>query len=167
MPCLKRRVFAPEDVISTYKSYCKNQELYMTKISKANDNVMTKDIIKSMLFEKFGRSIDRAKLDLKMKMKNPEIHQEGDDSEKMKTLVNKWWGSGSIIGRILKFVYESEVGVNETELKEFIEEAGSENVCELYNELVRVKRGHSSVFRRSTNQITSLREDAKKYIRSL
>ena len=44
----------------------------------------------------------------------------------MKRLINLWWNANTIIGKILNFVYESQDGVSENELKTFINNSCSE-----------------------------------------
>lgn len=163
MPSLKRRVYAPKDVIDTYRSYNKNQEEYIKRISK--ESKLTKEVIEEMEFEKLKRKIDRAKLGLKMNVKSEVA--EGD-AERMKQLINMWWNADTIIGKILRFVYESEVGVSEGELRNYIESIGSNNVTAHYQELVKFdERRHDLVFERTSNKITKLRKEAAKYIDSL
>lgn len=162
MPSLNRRVYAPKDVIETYQSYNKNQEQYIKQMRVKKG--LTKEIIAEMKFEKLKRHIDRVKLGLKMQTKSEEVKV---DTDRMKQLVNLWWNADTIIGKILRFVYESEVGVSEIELKDCLIELGSENPNELFNELVRIKRGHSLVFERTDNKITKMRKTAREYINTL
>lgn len=162
MPSLKRRLYAPKDVIETYITYNKNQEAYIKKME--SEVKLTKEIIDEMIFEKFSRHIDRIKLKLKMNM---EKISDNLESERMKHLINIWWNADTLIGKILKFVYENEIGVSEHELKTFIKKCGSENVDELFNELIRQKRGHAYVFERTSNKITKLRKEASDYIKQL
>lgn len=167
MPELKRRVYAPKDVISTYKLYNENQEKYIKKILDEKTVTTTKDIIKNLIFEKLSRSIDRKKLDLKMKMKTEETNTETDtktDSDRMKELINMWWNADTIIGKILKYVYECNGdGVCETELKEFISNCGSNNINGIYIHLTASAKEYKLIFERN-NEITNIREEARKYI---
>ena len=93
--------------------------------------------------------------------------QDENNTNRMRELVDLWWNSDSIIGQILKFVYDSGSGVSELELKDYITFSGSNNVNELYNELNRKKRGHSLIFERSKNGITNINEIAREYIATL
>jgi ribosomal protein L31E len=163
MPELKRRVYAPEDVINTYRVYNENQEKYINKILKESAKT-TKEIIKGMLFEKLQRGIDRSKLDLKMKMKTSSIPTESEDITRMQELLNNWWGASSIIGKILKFVYDSKTGVSETELKQFIENCGSNSPEKMYHHLITSSKEYKLIFERNESQTTKIREVARKYI---
>lgn len=166
MPSLQRRLYAPEEVIETYKTYNKNQEAYIKAIEKQDTNKkLTKEVISGMVFEKMKRNIDRAKLRLKMNYKDNNIVI--GDTERMRQLIDMWWNADTIIGKILRFVYEHENGVNEAELKEFMKEIGSQNVDELFNELTRQQRGHSMVFERTQKKISKIRKEAKEYIDNL
>jgi len=167
MPELKRRVYAPDDVIKTYRVYNENQEKYINKILKESVKT-TKEIIKGMLFEKLQRGIDRSKLDLKMKMKPTQVPTESNnlDITRMQEHINNWWNSDSIIGKILKKVYDSKVGMSEQELKDFITDCGSENASHMYVHLTRDTKEYRLVFER-TDGITKVRRIARDYILSL
>lgn len=73
-----------------------------------------------------------------------------------------WWNKESIIGKILKYIYEKE-SVTEDELKEFIEKCGSKNVDKMYNELVRKDKEFTTVFERKNN-ITKINKEAREYV---
>jgi hypothetical protein len=165
MPSLQRRLYAPQEVIETYKTYNKNQEAYIKAIEKQDTNKkLTKEVISGMVFEKMKRNIDRAKLRLKMNYKDNNIV---GDTERMKQLIDMWWNADTIIGKILRFVYEHEDGVIEAELKGYIEKCGSTNVKAHYDEPVKSDRGHTTVFSRTANRITKLTAEARAYIQSL
>jgi len=168
MPSLQRRLYAPQEVIETYKTYNKNQETYIKAIEKQDTNKnLTKEIISGMVFEKMNRHIDRAKLNLKMNYASNKSEEQQGDTERMKQLIDMWWNADTIIGKILRYVYEHENGVNEVELKEFMKDIGSQNVDELFNELTRQQRGHSMVFERTQKKISKIRKEAKEYIDNL
>lgn len=175
MPGLKRRLYAPKDVYDTYMNYNKNQELYINKISNGDIEMITKEIIEKLLFNKYNRNVDRMKLNLRMAMKSLEEIEYSDEVDsdeeiksidQMKRLIKNWWGKKSIIGKILKFVYDSEVGVNEKDLKEFIKNIGSENTSGIYNHMVSNGKEYRLVFERTSNGITKIKEHAKKYIKT-
>lgn len=162
MPTLERTVYAPKDVIDTYIKYNRNQELYIDKITKTKTNILTKDIINEMTFEKYKRNIDRPRLNLKMNMSEV----VNCNTERMKELVDMWLGANTIIGKVLNFVYHQN-DVSEQELKSFIQSIGSSNIQAHYDECVRGgERGYNSVFTRS-NGVTQLSESARMYIQSL
>lgn len=122
MPELKRRLYAPKDVIQTYKSYNKNQELYIEKME--SENKLTKEVIDEMVFEKFKRHIDRAKLELKMNMKTEykDIPGfiDGVDIIKLK----KWLHDDSLVGRMIQVLY-NENSISIGYLKQKVEYKGS------------------------------------------
>lgn len=160
MPELKRRLYAPKDVIETYKSYNKNQELYIEKME--NENKLTKQVIDELVFEKFRRHIDRAKLDLKMNMKTEHINEE----DRMKQLIDMWWNANTIIGKIIKFVYDHKNGVGEYELKEFIKINGSSNSEQMYHHLTTNGKDYKLVFEKCNNNIIKIRNNTLEYIKT-
>lgn len=164
MSKLERTLYAPKDVIDTYKKYNTNQQNYINKIKK--DKNLTKEVINNMVFEKLSRNLDRSKLGLKMNTKTKSEHE--NEYETMKKLIDMWWNADSIISKIMHFVYESEIGVSETELKDFIKSVGSNNIQSHYEECTRndKNRNYNLVFERSTNKITKLTKQAQKYINS-
>lgn len=166
MPNLTRRLYAPKDVIHTYVTYNKNQELYINKMEI--ENKLTKDIISETEFDKYERDIDRKKLKLKMNMKETirRNTQQAQDINKMQRLINMWWNSNSIIGKILRFVYESEIGVSENELKEMIRNNRSTNIDGIYKHMVSSGKEYKLVFQRDNNHITKLRKEAIEYIKN-
>ena len=123
------------------------------------------------MFNKYNRSIDRMKLNLRMNMIDTESEEseesESEDSEaeenRMKELIDNWWEKKTIIGKILTFVYENEDGVNEEELKEYIEECGSKNPEQMYYHLTTLGKDYSMIFKR-VNKITNLKQEARDYI---
>ena len=92
---------------------------------------------------------------------------EIDENESyiMERLINMWWNGNTNVGKILKYVYESE-GVNENELKEFIRECGSKKVNETFIHLNRNGTQYKHVFKRDLNGITKIKKEAKEYIKS-
>jgi hypothetical protein len=152
MPNLKRTLYAPQDVIDTYISYNKNQESYLQKIKITND--LTKNIIKSMTFEKLSRNIDRPKLGLKMN--TTRIQYTGDvDVEKMKQLIKIWKKANTIIGKIFRFIASNEIGVSELELKEYIKDIGAS--VSWFSDLGKSEKykDYSYVFERTSNGVTA------------
>ncbi len=165
-PELTRRLYAPEDVITTYKLYNENQEMYVEKISRSNGEVTTKTLIEEMRFMSLKRSIDRQKL--KLKMNTIEEHREdvNDDESRMKHLINLWWGRNTIIGRILKYVYDNTNGVSENDLKEFLRNQ-TESERTWYTDLHCHSKYYICVFERNSSRITNLKSEARRYINTL
>jgi hypothetical protein len=168
MPDLHRKLYAPKDVYDTYMNYNKNQELYIKNIEKGHEDVVTKDIIEELVFDKYNRNVDRMKLNLRMNMKTPEESSEEESDEedesydKMTKLIDNWWSKKTIIGKILSFVYDNE-DANENELTQFIEECGSKNGNKMYHHLTTKTKEYCLIFERKNN-ITSLKQEARKYI---
>lgn len=167
MPSLNRKLYCPEDVYTTYMTYNKNQELFIKKIEQ-NDDLSTKVVVDSTIFEEYTRPIDRPKLKLKMKMEKKQVESEDEsDSEdeeenRMEKLIDMWWGKKTIIGKILSYIYENE-DVDEDDLKEFIEECGSKDASKMYHHLISKTKEYKLVFKRKNN-ITNLNKEAIKYI---
>ena len=82
---------------------------------------------------------------------------------RMKQLIDDWYGKSTIIGKIFAFVYESEIGVSETELKELIKECGVAETW--YNDLCYDNK-YKNVFERTSNDITKLKKEALEYTRT-
>jgi len=176
MPDLKRRLYAPKDVYDTYVNYNKNQELYINNIQKGNEDTITKDIIEELVFNKYNRNIDRMKLNLRMNMKKPEdiefSDEEDSDEEvnqidRMQELINNWWGKKNLTGKILKFVYDSETGVSENELKEYLKECRSKNTTGFYNHMISNGKEYKLIFERTSDEITKIKNEAREYINSM
>lgn len=168
MPSLKRRLYAPKDVIDTYLSYNKNQESYISNImKKESESKLTKQVIDEMVFEKFKRHIDRAKLELRMNMKaDTQRNTNVNEEDRMKQLIEMWWNANSIIGKILRYIYENENGVEEEDLKTFIKQCGSQDPSKMYSHLTTIGKEYKLIFDRNNN-ITKLRNEAKSYINKI
>ena len=164
MPSLKRRLYAPKEIIEDYINYNKNQEKYIKKIQDTKDKTLTKDIINQTTFEKIKRSVDRIKLELRMNMKNEESKVVIDDMDRMKDLVNMWWGKETIIGKILKFIYDNENGVSEDKLMKYLKDNKYSKAW--YSDLAQCNKDYKIVFER-INNITSLKQKAREYMDEL
>jgi len=120
-PELTRRLYAPEDVITTYKRYNENQEMYVEQILRSNGEITTKSLIEEMRFMSLKRSIDRKKLKLKMNtIEEHHEHVEGEiDGVKLSNLY-KWLRDDTlVVSKILKHLLNIESCTLE-ELKEAI-----------------------------------------------
>jgi hypothetical protein len=161
---LKRRLYAPADVIKTYKGSNINKEKLLLEISKKPEE-STKAVIDSTKFEeKLSRPIDRSKLQMEGRFSYEEQTERVHAKGTLERLIDLWWKADTtIIGKIFMFVYESEM-VSEGELREFISESGSGNVESHYQEPMKSDRGHNLVFNRCENKITRLTDEAKNYI---
>lgn len=110
MPDLQRRVYAPADVIKTYRVYNENQEKYINRILKESSRT-TCQIIQDTEFAHFNRGIDRNKLDLKMKMKKFALKEPENVNELSKDGVNlkklrKWLNNNSLVGKMVRKLYD-------------------------------------------------------------
>jgi hypothetical protein len=168
-PDLTRRVFTTEAVWKMYIGYNESQEKCIAAfLDPTNNGKISSAIIDDTPVKKFGQ-MERKILRAEYKNFEVEITPPGydnNDNNRMKQLVDNWYGKSTIIGKIFTFVYESEVGVSETELKEYIKEIGSENTDKMFKELVRKDAEHNTVFERTSNNITKLRKDALEYTRT-
>lgn len=176
-PKLQRRLYSTDEISSEYKKFINNQKIIMNAI-KANGNVVSDQVLKSLILDKSKRTIDRRVLKINSDFKfedfdnssgsETEAEIDGVSRDRMKRLINLWWRADTIIGKILRFVYESEVGVSENELKDFIRENGSTNVKAHYDEIIKHdNRKYNVVFERTNNNITKINKEAKKYILTL
>ncbi len=173
MPNLKRRVYAPEDVIKTYKAYNENQEKYLERMGRESEEEgeegkLTRDTIAEMVFIRLKRSIDRKKLKLKMKTQSVKGHDNTVFSEaRMKQLIDMWWGADTIIGKVLKYVYEHKEGVEEQVLKQYIIQTGSKNHLQIFHHLTRHDKDYCQVFYKdNAEQLIKLKPEAIDYILS-
>jgi hypothetical protein len=136
MPGLKRRLYAPNDVYDTYMNYNKNQELYINKITNGDEEMITKEIIENTFFNKYNRNVDRMKLNLRMAMKSPEemeYSDEVDSDEEIKSIdgvklekLNKWLSEETLVGRMIKYLYECEDTITFSEFKRGVKYEKSE-----------------------------------------
>jgi hypothetical protein len=168
-PDLQRRLYASKSVIENFINYNENQKQYLKEISR-NENVVTNEIMKTIeLNKKLTRSIDRKKLGLKPMYKSESETESETESEgeRMKKLINNWWNADTKTGKILKFVYDSETGVSEMELKEFIKNTGSENSTGMYNHMISNGKEYKLVFERTSNEITKIKNEAREYINNM
>jgi hypothetical protein len=152
-------------------TFIENQK-EIIKAIKENGNKVDDSLISDIALWKMSRPVDRKTLKLEKDMVFWEDTEEDSDSgytsdendeDRMKRLINMWWGVDNIIGKILKFVYESQDGVTENKLKEFIESINASKTW--YNDLGTRVKEYSLVFERTKNQTTKLKKEAKEYIR--
>lgn len=170
-PDLQRRLYASESVITNYKYFNTNQKQYLKEL-RDNQGILSNQIMSKIIFNnKLTRPVDRPKVGIKFNYKidveaAERANPVGLDDTNMKRLIDLWWKKNTIIGKILTFVYESGVGVSENELKEYLQEIGSDNVGEMYRHLTRKTKEYFYVFRRSSNGVTNLQPNARTYISS-
>ncbi len=124
MPNLNRTLYCPKDVYETYISYNKNQEKFIKAIEQ-NNELTTKVVIDSTVFEKYSRPIDRPKLKLQMKMEKKTVESESDEEEtiidgvELKKLRN-WINGGTLVGKMINYLYEHGI-VSSEQLKEGVQ----------------------------------------------
>jgi hypothetical protein len=160
---LKRRLYAPKTVIENYINYNTNQKQYLDEIYN-NKGILTCELMKKIELNKIlSRPLDRNKLKLEPKFKKEIV--EINDVERMKQLINMWWKADTIIGKILRYIYEHENGVDEKSLKNFILSLTASDTW--YNDLGTKKKEYKFVFTRSENQITKIKKEAREYIKQL
>lgn len=129
-PELKRRVFAPSDVIKTYITYNKNQEKLIEKIQETKIG-NTSTTIDQMNFNKYSRNIDRKKLQLKMNMVESENKSDTEyENEKIDGVdlnkLKKWLNDSTILGKMIRYLYDINKEISFEEFKDGINYTGSD-----------------------------------------
>jgi len=169
---LSRRLYTTDDVYNNYMTFIENQK-EIIKAIKENGNKVDDSLISDIALWKMSRPVDRKTLKLEKDMVFWEDTEDMEsdsgydsDEDRMKRLINMWWGANTTIGKILKFIYESQDGLREKKLKEFIEECGSKNANQIYIHLTRQDKEYNLVFERKDN-ITSLKKEARKYVNNM
>jgi hypothetical protein len=163
MPNLRRKLYAPEDVIKTYVAYNNNQLMYINKLKDMlEETANVKDVIDGMSFQKFKRSIDRKNLQLEMHM--PE--EKTKKSARMCKLIDNWWTKDTILGRIFRYLMScDESGVNRGVLLDAVTQFGSKNADEMCQHLTNKTKGYNQVYMwRNTSLVFT--EEASKYIQA-
>lgn len=125
MPSLNRKVYCPEDVYKTYMTYNKNQEMFIQKIEQ-NEDLTTKVVVDSTIFEEYKRPIDRPKLNLKMQMEKKQVESDSDsesephenkiDGVDLEKLQN-WINGDTLVGKMINYLYKYD-SMSSEELKE-------------------------------------------------
>jgi hypothetical protein len=172
-PNLKRRLYTTDDVYTNYTTFVKNQKEIISSI-RENGNKVDEDLIGDIALWKASRPVDRKILKLEQDMTFWEETEEDsgyttdddDNGVRMQRLIGMWWGADTIIGKILRFVYENENGVSENKLKDYIESTGSKNVNQIYIHLTRKDKDYSLIFERTENE-TNLKKEAREHIDNL
>lgn len=166
-PELRRKVYATLKNINDYKNYIDNQKVYNKLFKNANGDELCNDIIeRTPMGIKFNKPLDRKCVGIERKIvPRPVTPPVSDDEERdiMRQLVDRWWNKETIIGKILKFIYKSEDGVGENDLKNFIKECGSDNSGQIYIHLTRNTKEYKHVFERNNGQ-TNIKINAREYI---
>lgn len=116
------------------------------------------------LNNKMSRPLDRVKLNLRPKYSSSESSESESDTlnneNRVSELINMWWNKESIIGKILKYIYEKE-SVTEDELKEFLEINNYSKAW--YSDLAQSNKDYKIVFERKNN-ITKINKEAREYV---
>lgn len=168
-PSLIRRLYTTDDVYSNYKTFITNQKEIMSAIRNNNHSV-DEELISDIALWKASRPVDRKALKLEKDMtfwSDSDSGCETDESDetRMKNLVDNWWNADTIIGRIFNFVYQSNSGVSETELKNYITSLGGIPRT-WYTDLHTPNKDYWLVFTRDSGRITKIRDIAKQYVLS-
>ena len=168
-PGLHRRLYTTNDVYTNYMTFMNNQKQIIKTIVE-NGNMADKALNSDITLWKSTRSIDRPTLKLEKDIQfwSEQIEQfnddhDDDDDQRMKDLIDMWWNAETIIGNILKFVYESENGVPEKRLKHFIKHLGTMSKT-WYTDLHTPNKQFVKVFCRDSNRVTYLLPQARQYI---
>ena len=169
---LLRRLYTTDDVYNNYMIFIENQK-EIIKAIKENGNKVDDSLISDIALWKMSRPVDRKTLKLEKDMVFWEDTEDMEsdsgyttdesDENRMKQLVDLWWNANTIIGKILKFVYESQDGVSENELKNFIENNNYSRAW--FSDLYQSNKEYKYVFERLLNGITKIKKEAKQYIK--
>jgi hypothetical protein len=125
-PELKRRMYVPKEISDHLIKYNDNQTLQLNNFRlPENSELLTKDIIDSIEFD-FGTSnnIDRKKLklqDLNIKESEVENNQEGFIDGVDLNKLRKWLNDDSLVGKMLRYLFDQESEITDIEFKEGIE----------------------------------------------
>lgn len=161
-PSLLRRLYTTEDVYSNYMTFMNNQRQIISCI-KENANKVDDNLISTISLEKGSRTIDRRILKLDKTVNFMPITLRAYDEDRMKNLIDMWWNANTIIGCILKFVYEHKNGVCERDLKLHIRRLGS-LAKTWYSDLHTPNKDYVMVFCRDSQRLTRLQDAARLYI---
>jgi hypothetical protein len=119
-PDLQRRLYASKNIIEDFIKYNENQKQYLKEIVK-NDNIVSSEIMKTIeLNKKLTRSIDRKKLGLKPMYKSEsesESEIEGEIDGVNLNKLNKWLNDNSLVGRMVRYLYDQETSISLEEFK--------------------------------------------------
>lgn len=155
-PDLERYLYLTKRDMDEYKGW-------MTNRKKMIDDLTQNGTLKDTVFPNRVKNVDRPKLKLYEKIKYIESSETNLDMERH---LSMWWNNRtSILGKVLRFIYDSEL-VSENELKEYIKEQGSENPDSFYSTKIH-HTYYKSIFIETENKITKLTEEAVSYIRTL
>ena len=131
-PDLQRRLYSSESVISNYKAFNKNQKQYL-KALRESDGIVSKIIMNQIVLNnKLTRPIDRPALKLKFEYREEEIEGEIDRVKLNK--LRKWLNSDTLVGKMIRFLYDAHGEISFEKLMEDIEYEGTEqqfrdNIC--------------------------------------
>jgi hypothetical protein len=161
-PSLLRRLYTTENVYTNYMTFMNNQRQIISCI-KNNANKVDDNLISTISLEKGSRTIDRRALKLDKTVNFLPITLKTYDEERMKNLIDMWWNANTIIGNILKFVYDHKDGVCEEDLQLHIRRLG--NVAKTwYCDLHTPNKDYVMVFCRDSQRMTRLLDAARLYI---
>lgn len=161
-PGLHRRLYTTNDVYTNYMTFMNNQK-HIINVIVENGNAADSAFNSDITLWKSTRSIDRPVLKLEKDVQFWSEEPNEDDDSRMKELIDMWWNADTIIGNILKVVYDSQNGVSEKYLKHFIKSLGTMSKT-WYTDLHTPNKHFVKVFCRDSNRITRLLPKAREYI---
>lgn len=171
-----RRLYSNKKVYEDYLKYIKNQKTLLNSLDKY-ENLSLNEILKIVDSEVIERDVDRKtlkKVNESYKISTSENNNDKDSGidiiekisdkniTKIKKYINAWWKAGTIIGKILEFVYENGK-CNEEQLKTFIESIGGKPrtwITDLYQK----NKKYTLVFYRDHMKNISLISEAREFI---
>lgn len=173
-PDLKRILYAPKKVIDTYKNYNLNQEMFLKELITGEVNQITTDVWNNYEFEhKLYKPLERKKLNIKIKIKKQDDENvdtsgvsETIDGVNLKKL-KKWVNDDTLIGKMIRFLYDQEKEINIEEFKNGLEYEGND---EQFKNNIDNGDSNASKYGKlwitKSNKIT-INENIKKYIELL
>jgi hypothetical protein len=131
-PDISRRLYTTESVIENYKVFNENQKQYLEKL-RNSPGEKSDEIIKNMEFKKKpSRNIDRANLKMNLNYSESEESSSSGsedygeiDGVKL-TSLRRWLDDDSLVGKMIRFLYDANSGVTFEDFKTGVEYEGSD-----------------------------------------
>ena len=169
-PELKRKIYAPKYITDYFKQFNINQLLQMKQFSICeNKDILTKNIIDSMTFDsKTSNNIDRPLLKLKkLNIIEDEIENvEGEIDGVVLKKLHKWLNDDSLVGKMIRYLYDQVSEITEEDFKNGIEYNGSNFTSDiLHGVSINAQNGKLWTSRENHKRI-KINDNIKKYIQN-
>jgi hypothetical protein len=165
-PHLARRLYTTDDVYTNYMTFNRNQREIISAIREHNSTV-TDSLIANIALWKASRSVDRKALKLEQDMmfwEDPQDEGYVSDDDRMKSLIDRWWGANTISGKILRFVYTQQ-SVSRNSLQNYLHELKCSSSADKWLTQLTTpdQKGYNLVYKKKDNNF-ELHEKAINYI---